>query len=268
VPDDRMTREELRRKGAAVLRRLAHGTTPARPKPLYLSSVEGMEHYTTEALWGSVWTRTELDLRLRMLVTLSVLSCLQRLAQLRTYLNSAFNIGLEAVEVREVLIQSSVFAGFPATVNSLELLREVLEIRGLEVAPTAVSEADIASLDRRGAELQRRLFGEPTRGAQTRETLGDAAHTLRTLERRFVFGELLHRPGLSLADRAACALGAAVAAALPDEQRAWADGCRRAGLTPAAVEEIVLHAAYYVGFPQATAAMRAVNAALGDTGSS
>jgi 4-carboxymuconolactone decarboxylase len=248
-----------------VLRRLAHGTTPPRPRPLHLSSVEGMEHYTTEALWGSVWVRPGLDLRLRMLVTLSVLSCLQRLPQLRTYLNSALNLGLEVVEVREVLIQSSVFAGFPATVNSLELLGEILEARGLEVARTGMAEADLESLDRLGSQLQQRLFGDLAPGTPIPESLGDAAHTLATLERRFVFGELLRRPGLPLADRAACALASAVAAALPDQQRAWARGCDRVGLTSDAVEEIVLHAAYYVGFPQATAAIRVVHGALGDS---
>jgi 4-carboxymuconolactone decarboxylase len=163
------TREDLRRKGAEVLSALGHGTTPPRPRPLYLASIEGMEHYTSEALWGSVWSRPGLSLRVRVLETLSVLASLQRIPQLRTYLNSAMNAGLDAAEVREVLIQCSAFAGFPATVNALELFREILESRGISIEAPAgegttdeadpIEEVGLDALGARGRSLRLRLFG-------------------------------------------------------------------------------------------------------------
>src|ERR1700744_836718 len=87
-------REALRQRGRAVMARLEHGTRPPRARPLHLGDVAGLDSYTAEALWGSVWTRPQLDLETRVLVTLSVLVASQRLAQLRTYLHSARNIGI------------------------------------------------------------------------------------------------------------------------------------------------------------------------------
>jgi 4-carboxymuconolactone decarboxylase len=253
------TRQELRRRGAEVLALMRHGTTPPRARPLYLASVEGMEHYTSEALWGSIWSRPGLSIRLRVLVTLSILSSLQRLPQLRTYLNSALNVPLDAVEVRETLIQCSAFAGFPATVNALELLREVLEGRGTSVERNEVNEVDLDELGTRGLSLQGQLFGSTDADVSRHGIASEADQALVRIERQFVFGELLHRPGLDLPARAACALASVVALRMPEEQRAWAAGCRRVGVGPAAIGEIVLQSAYYVGFPAARNAMQIVH---------
>jgi 4-carboxymuconolactone decarboxylase len=241
-----------------------------------------MQHYTAEALWGSVWSRPGLTMRLRVLVTLSILCSLQRLPQLRTYLHSALNLGVDPGEVQEVLIQCSVFAGFPATVNAMELFRDVLEARAISVEAAAVVEVPVDELDARGSRLGLELRGEPTAlmgestalMGESTPRLGeptaagragslpgpgaDAAETLLRLERQYVFGEIFHRPGLDLPGRAAAALASAIALRLPDEQRAWAGGCLRVGVDASSVAEIVLHSAYYAGFPAARDAMRIV----------
>jgi 4-carboxymuconolactone decarboxylase len=262
-----MTRQELRRRGAEVVATLKHGTTPPRARALYLASVEGMEHYTSEALWATVWSRPALSLRLRVLLTLSILSSLQRLSQLRTYLNSALNIGLDAVEVRETLIQCSAFAGFPTTVNSLELFREVLEARGIEVGKQGVIEVEVEELDRRGAGLQSQLLGSAGSGSDAdaegkgegEGPVAQSEEALARIERLFVFGELLQRPGLDLQSRAACALVSVMALRMIEEERRWVGACLRVGLTPAELGEIVLQSAYYVGFPAAREAMEIVH---------
>jgi 4-carboxymuconolactone decarboxylase len=257
-----ITRAELRRRGAEVLARLGHGTTPARARPLYLASVEGMSQYTGEALFGAVWSRPGLSLRHRLLVTVSVLACLQRLPQLRTYLNSALNVDLDPREVREALIQCSVFAGFPTTVNTLELFREVLEGRGLTLDREEVAVVELDELDARGGRLQEELFGavvaDPLPGAA-----GDARRALAEIERRFVFGELFLRPQLDGPSRAVCALASVIALQRPDEQRAWAGACGRTGVEPAAIAEVVLQCAYYAGFPAAWSALAVVEEVLG-----
>src|SRR5579862_5476302 len=125
------SRDQLRQRGEEVVAHLGHGTNRTRRQ--YLSSIPGAQEYTREAVFASVWSRPGLTLRLRLLVTISVLTTLQRLPQLRTYLNSALNVHVDATELREALLQCSVFAGFPTTVNSLELLEEVLEARGTVV---------------------------------------------------------------------------------------------------------------------------------------
>lgn len=206
-------------------------------------------------------------MRLRVLVTLSILASLQRLPQLRTYLNSALNLGLDAAEVQETLIQCSAFAGFPATVNAMELFREALDSRAISVAGGEVPELELEELDARGMSLYTQLFGEtdPPPPAIAGGG-GDALETLMAVERRFVYGELFCRPGLDQPGRAVCALASVIALRYPEEQRAWAEGCLRMGVEPASIQEIILQSAYYAGFPAARLARDAIQGVL-DAGS-
>jgi 4-carboxymuconolactone decarboxylase len=244
--------------------------------------VLGLGHYTSEALWGSVWARDGLDIETRTLLTLAVLTSLQRLAQLRTYLNSALNIGIGIRQIEEVLVQCSASAGFPVTVNALELLRDVLEGRepdgppsgptapaGVEVAGTqagglAAPSGDVAvggaaatadELDGRGEELQRRLFGGhgPASEGENRGT--SPAEVLSRIETRYVFGDLLVRPGLSLEVRVGCMVASLVALRDLAELARWLEAGLRVGLSEEWLGESILHVAYYAGFPAARAAM-------------
>jgi len=246
---------------------LGHGTNPPRARPLHLGSVWGLEHYTSEALWGSVWARPGLDRRTRVLCTLAVLTSLQRMAQLRTYLNSALNVGVELAEIEEVLVQCSVQAGFPTTVNSLELLRDVLEARDRPSSAerTGVVDEpppDLDGLTERGRALAERLFGAPPSGPDSGpEEAGEPVRALSVVHERYVLGQIYLRPGLDLATRVLCTVAALTALGLDDEVARWAGAAGRVGLGRPAVEEVVLQCAYYAGFPAAERAMAAVGAA-------
>jgi 3-oxoadipate enol-lactonase / 4-carboxymuconolactone decarboxylase len=130
-------------------------------------------------------------------------------------------------------------------------LREVLEGRGLPVETDEVAEVDLDELDDRGLRLQQQLFGS----ASAAEVVGPR-QVFALIERRFVFGEIFHRPGLDLPSRAACALASTVALRMPEEERAWTGACLRVGMEPATIGGIVVQSAYYVGFPAAREAMR------------
>ncbi len=247
------TRRALRESGQAVVDGLGHGARPPRPRPLQVSSVPGLEHFTTDALWGSVWTRPGLDRRTRVLVTLAVLSSLQRLPQLRTYLNSACNAGIARAEIEEVLVQCSVQAGFPTTVNAFELWREVLEQRGEDPAPAteAAPEESLDQLDAEGQALMTELFGPPGATAPPGDLLDQ-------LEARFVFGQLYRRPGLDLATRVLCTVASLCALGRLDELARWGRAAERLDLWPGPVDEVLVQCAYYAGFPAARAARAAV----------
>jgi 4-carboxymuconolactone decarboxylase len=255
------TREDLRALGQEVLARLEHGSRPPRARPLHLASVPGLNDYTTDALWGSVWARPGLTIETRMLLTLAALMSLQRMNQLRTYLNSALNIGVTIAQIEDVFGQCSAQAGFPATVNALELLRDVMESRGLEIrplgSPTPRIEYNLDELDRRGHALRTQLFGE-----EDPQDVGDApAQVLAQIENRYVFGELLQRTALSLSDRVACTIASLVALRCRDELTRWIGAGLRVGLPEEQLGEAVLHLAHYVGFPAAKEAMKALEGA-------
>jgi 4-carboxymuconolactone decarboxylase len=237
------SRDALRSLGDDVLAGLRHGTYPPRPRALYQSDVPGLGSYTTEALWGSVWGRPGLSRRDRLLATMAVMVAVARLQQLRTYFNSALNVGVDPVELHEIAIQCSVHAGFPVTVNALELLRDVLEARSDTVVLPDVPAVPIDELDLRGRALHLELFGS----VPSVDDSGSAASALTTVELRFAFGEILSRPGLDLRARVIVAIAANVALRDAPEVARWMGAGLRVGLSKVELDEVLLQCAHYVG---------------------
>jgi alkylhydroperoxidase/carboxymuconolactone decarboxylase family protein YurZ len=186
-----------------------------------------------------------------MLATIAVMVAIARPQQLRTYFNSALNVGVDPVELHEVAIQCSVHAGFPVTVNALELLRDVLEGRGETVELPDVAEVAIDELDQRGRRLHEELFGSVPDASGH----GSAGTTLTTVELRYALGEILSRPGLDLRARVIVALGANLALRDEPELARWRRAAPRVGLSEAETDEVVLQCAHYVGLAPARRAL-------------
>ncbi len=244
------SREELRRKGNEIRERLQHGTYPPRERPRAVAGISGLRNYTGEAIFGSVWSRPGLDIRYRMLATLSVLSSLQRLSQFQTYVHSALNMGLSAEEIQEVPIHCSLYAGFPSAVNSLELVHEAFRERGIEVPQTDVPEVSLEELERRGRELREQLMGTEDRGGYA-SALVDLAPDMRVLTLQFGFGEIFFRPGLDLKSRVVCTTAALTALRADGQLRNFLQAGLRVGLSKEEVVEVLMQTGGYAGYPAA-----------------
>ena len=84
--------------------------------------------------YGDVLSRPGLDIRSRQFATVAALTAMgTAVPQLRVHINGALNVGCEAAEIVEVILQMAVFAGFPAAINALNLAREVFQERGVMV---------------------------------------------------------------------------------------------------------------------------------------
>ncbi len=95
-----------------------------------LASADGfsrpLQDLVTSFAWGQVWTREELPRRTRSLVNLAMLAALNRPHELRIHLRGAVNNGCTNEEIREVLLQTAVYCGFPAAIDAFRAAREVL----------------------------------------------------------------------------------------------------------------------------------------------
>ena len=243
-------REELRRKGNEIRERLQHGTYPARERPRATASIPGLRNYTGEAIFGAVWARSGLDIRYRMLATLSVLTSLQRLSQFQTYVHSALNMGLSPEEVQEVPIHCSLYAGFPSAVNSLEVVHEAFRERGIDPPQTEAPEASLEEMEARGRELRDKLFGaEGQQGYAS--ALMDIAPDLRVLTYQYGFGEIFFRPGLDLKSRVVCATAALTALKADGQLRNFLRAGPRVGLSRQEMVETLIQTAGYAGYPAA-----------------
>ncbi len=244
------SREELRRKGNEIRERLQHGAHPARERPRAVAGVPGLRNFTGESIFGAVWARPGLDIRYRMLATLSVLSSLQRLSQLQTYIHSALNLGMNAEEIQEALIHCSLYAGFPSTVNSLEVAHEAFRERGIEPPQPEIPEASLEEMEARGRELREKLMGTVDRGGYA-DALTDLAPDLRILTYQFGFGEIFFRPGLDLKSRVVCATAALAALRADAQLRNFLGAGLRVGFSKEEVVEVLIQTGGYAGYPAA-----------------
>jgi 4-carboxymuconolactone decarboxylase len=88
-----------------------------------------MNDYTVEFLFGDVYNTNKLDARSREISIISILIALRANIPLSIHMHGALNVGLTRKELVEVIVQSSIYAGFPAAVNAIEIAREVFKKR-------------------------------------------------------------------------------------------------------------------------------------------
>ena len=76
---------------------------------------------------GDIYARDGLDLRNRELVAIASLATLGNAGpQLRLHIRAATKIGVTKGEVIEILMQTAVYAGFPAALNALASCHDLL----------------------------------------------------------------------------------------------------------------------------------------------
>jgi 4-carboxymuconolactone decarboxylase len=80
----------------------------------------------TEWAWGEVWTRPGLDRRTRSIVNIAMLTALNRPHELKAHVRGALRNGVEIEEIKEVLLQTAVYCGAPAALDSMRVAGEVL----------------------------------------------------------------------------------------------------------------------------------------------
>jgi len=76
---------------------------------------------------GDLYTRSGLDLRSREIAAISSLATLGNAGpQLRIHIRAATTVGVTRAEIIEILMQTAVYAGFPAALNALATCHDLL----------------------------------------------------------------------------------------------------------------------------------------------
>jgi len=88
--------------------------------------------YLVEYPFGDIYSRPGLGLREREIAVVAALVAMGNAApQLKVHLHAALHVGCTPTEVVEVVMQMSVYAGFPAALNGLAAVREVFGEAGI-----------------------------------------------------------------------------------------------------------------------------------------
>lgn len=94
-----------------------------------LASVDALssdlQRLVTEFAWGDVWGRPGLERAQRSLITLALLTALNRPHELRVHVVGALRNGLTQEQIVEVIIHCAVYCGFPAALDAMRIAREV-----------------------------------------------------------------------------------------------------------------------------------------------
>lgn len=76
---------------------------------------------------GDLYAREGLDIRSREIVAISSLATLGNAGpQLRIHIRAATKVGVTKAEIIEILMQTAIYAGFPAALNALSSCHDLL----------------------------------------------------------------------------------------------------------------------------------------------
>jgi 4-carboxymuconolactone decarboxylase len=77
-----------------------------------------------------MYAREKIPHQIRQLITVAALTVLSRRDELRLHIHAALNVGCRPREIAEVIFQTAVYGGMPATNQALKTLKSVLEEKG------------------------------------------------------------------------------------------------------------------------------------------
>ena len=84
------------------------------------------QDFITRSAWGDVWARPGLDRRTRSCITVAILAALGHERELGIHLRGALRNAVTTDELREVLLQTAIYAGVPAANRAFAVAQEIL----------------------------------------------------------------------------------------------------------------------------------------------
>ena len=106
-----------------------------RPFDLWRSFDRDLAKDLSLFITGQMYARKKIPHRTRQLITVAALTVLSRLDELQLHIHAALNVGCTPQEIAEVIFQTAVYGGVPATNQALKILRTVLQEKGLWPLP-------------------------------------------------------------------------------------------------------------------------------------
>ena len=88
-----------------------------------------MQELVTQYCWGDIWSRPGLERKTRSLLNLAMLTALNRPHELKLHVRGALRNGATEEEIKEVLLQTAIYCGVPAALDSFRIASEALKER-------------------------------------------------------------------------------------------------------------------------------------------
>ena len=217
---------------------------PPLPAPDLYAGSPYLGELRNSLIYGEIWERPQLSKRDRSLITIAALQALTR-EELAIHVRRGLDNGLSPEEISEIILHVTFYAGWPTGVQASVTAAAAFEERGLSLgelpgAPPG-SEPSIPSSNIAYAAVPR---------------LGELRNSL-------VYGDIWERPLLSKRDRSLITVAVNQALYATTELRTHIHrALDHNGVTPQEISEVILHVAFYAGWPAAVNAGRLAVAAF------
>jgi 4-carboxymuconolactone decarboxylase len=117
-------------QGMAMRRRVLGEAHVDRAEANKTSLDEPFQALITEAAWGHVWSRPQLSLRERSLITIALLAALGHDEEVAMHVRAAANTGASASDIMEALLHVALYAGVPAANRAIKIAKRELSAPG------------------------------------------------------------------------------------------------------------------------------------------
>lgn len=209
-------------------------------------------------IFGDVCYTGSLDDRMQELVTITVLTTIQALPQLKAHLGACLNVGCTPVELREAVYQCAPFIGFPRTLNAISVMNEVFREHGIELP--LPRQGTISSSEERyekGLAIQ-----EPVYGTEIKERYtwlpGEFAQAVPRFLTELGFGDFNTRTGMDAKTRELLTVIILASMGGAEVQvRSHVYGALKVGSSREEVVCALVHAGAYMGIPRLFNALNA-----------
>ena len=86
-----------------------------------------MQELVTEYCWGAVWGRDDLSRKARSMINIAMLTALNRPHELKIHVQGGLRNGLTVDEIRGILLQTAIYCGVPAAIDSFRVASEAIK---------------------------------------------------------------------------------------------------------------------------------------------
>ncbi len=127
-----MTDAERKAAGMAVRRAVLGDAHVDRAEAATTDFTADFQDLITRYAWGEIWTRPGLDRKTRSCMVLTALMALGHWPEFRMHVRAAFTNGLNADDIKEVILQAAIYCGVPVANHAFKEAADVIAVLAAE----------------------------------------------------------------------------------------------------------------------------------------
>lgn len=217
-----------------------------------------LESIFNNFVYGEVYNHGTLEPKLRELVTLVSLTASQGTDMIKPHVETALNIGVSPIEIKEALYQCSPYVGYPRVFAALEKANEVFKEKNISLPIESQSTVTESTRFDKGLETQVSIFGDAILAAHS-NAAPNQKHIQNFLSAN-CFGDFYTRKGLDLKTRELLTFIMIISLGGAEPQAiAHANANIKMGNSKDMMLEAVTQCLPYIGYPRTLNAIAIIN---------